>query len=45
MINKKKIEEKKAGLEEFNLEMRPDVSAKAIHAKPGCVLRFVFTSL
>jgi hypothetical protein len=38
VINKKKIEEKKAGLEEFNLDMRPDVSAETIHAKPGCVL-------
>jgi amino acid transporter len=38
VINKKKIEENKAGLEEFNLDMRPDVSAETIHAKPGCVL-------
>jgi amino acid transporter len=38
VINKKKIDAKRAGLEEFNLDMREDVSAKAIHARPGCVL-------
>ena len=37
-INKKKIDAKKAGLEEFNLDMRPDVTANSIHARPGCVL-------
>ena len=38
IINKKKIDAKKAGLEEFNLDMRPDVTANTIHARPGCVL-------
>jgi amino acid transporter len=38
VINKKKIEACKAGLEEFNLDMRPDVSANAVHARTGCVL-------
>jgi hypothetical protein len=28
----------KAGLAEFNLDMRPDVSANTVHARPGCVL-------
>ena len=38
VINKKKLDAKKAGLEEFNLDMRPDVTADAVHARPGCVL-------
>ena len=37
-INKKKVDAKHAGLEEFNLDMRPDVSAGSLHARPGCVL-------
>jgi amino acid transporter len=37
-INKKKIDAKQAGLEQFNLDMRPDVGADAVHARPGCVL-------
>jgi amino acid transporter len=28
----------KHGLEEFNLDMRPDIAADAVHARPGCVL-------
>lgn len=40
-INKKKVDAKKAGLEEFNLDMRPDVSAGSIHARPGCILTAV----
>jgi amino acid transporter len=28
----------KAGLEEFNLDTRPEVDATSIHARPGCVL-------
>ena len=40
-INKKKVDAKKAGLEEFNLDMRPDVSASSIHARPGCILAAV----
>jgi amino acid transporter len=38
IINKKKVAAEKAGLEEFNLDMRPDVNAGALHARPGCVL-------
>jgi hypothetical protein len=38
MINKKKIDASKAGLEEFNLEMRPDVVGGGVSARPGCIL-------
>jgi hypothetical protein len=38
VINKKNIDASKAGLEQFNLDMRPDVAANAVHARPGCVL-------
>jgi amino acid transporter/nucleotide-binding universal stress UspA family protein len=38
IINKKKIDAKKAGLEEFNLDMRPEINASSVHARPGCVL-------
>jgi amino acid transporter len=38
IINKRKIDAKSAGLEEFNLDMRADVGAGAVHARPGCVL-------
>ena len=37
-INARKHDHKKAGLEEFNLDMRPDVNAETVHARPGCVL-------
>jgi amino acid transporter/nucleotide-binding universal stress UspA family protein len=37
-INKKKVDAKRAGMEEFNLDMRPDVSPGSLHARPGCVL-------
>ncbi|MBZ5585047.1 MAG: APC family permease [Acidobacteriia bacterium] len=37
-INLQRLHNKREGLEEFNLEMRPDVSAEAVHARPGCVL-------
>ncbi len=37
-INLKKLAHKKAGLEEFNLDMRPEVNAETVHARPGCVL-------
>jgi hypothetical protein len=37
-INAKKLAHKKAGLEEFNLDMRPDINAEIINARPGCVL-------
>lgn len=29
---------RKSGLEEFNLELRPEVNAKTVEARPGCVL-------
>jgi len=37
-VNARKLANKKAGLEEFNLDMRPEVTAETIHARPGCVL-------
>jgi amino acid transporter len=37
-VNAKKLAHKKAGLEEFNLDMRPDISAETLHARPGSVL-------
>jgi amino acid transporter len=37
-INAKKIEQGKSGLEEFNLDMRPDITADSVHARAGCVL-------
>ncbi len=37
-INLQRLHNKRQGFEEFNLEMQPDVSAEAIHARPGCVL-------
>jgi amino acid transporter/nucleotide-binding universal stress UspA family protein len=36
-INKRKNRERR-GLEHFNLELQPQVSAETIHARPGCVL-------
>jgi hypothetical protein len=38
VINKKKVDATKAGLEEFNLDMRPEINAGAVHARPGCIL-------
>ena len=39
-FNAKARSEKKQGLEQFNLDVRPDIStdAGAIHARPGCIL-------
>jgi amino acid transporter len=37
-INKRKQSAGKGGLEEFNLDMRSEVSPEAVHARPGCVL-------
>ena len=37
-INKKKVDARHAGMEEFNLDMRPDVTPGTLHARPGCVL-------
>lgn len=37
-VNARKLADKKAGLEEFNLEMRPDISGEGMRARPGCIL-------
>src|SRR6266850_2146111 len=37
-INHSRLKEKKTGLEEFNLDLRPQIACDAIHARPGCVL-------
>jgi amino acid transporter len=37
-ITAKKLADRKSGLEEFNLDMRPDVTGDAVEARPGCVL-------
>ncbi|HXI41692.1 MAG TPA: APC family permease, partial [Bryobacteraceae bacterium] len=37
-INLRRLKEKKSGLEEFNLDLRPQIRCDAIHARPGCVL-------
>jgi amino acid transporter len=37
-INLRRLKEKKCGLEEFNLDLRPEIACDAIHARPGCVL-------
>jgi amino acid transporter/nucleotide-binding universal stress UspA family protein len=37
-INARKMAHGKSGLEEFNLDMRPDITADSVHARPGCVL-------
>jgi amino acid transporter len=38
IINKRRSESSKCGLEEFNLEMQPEVTAATVHARPGSVL-------
>jgi amino acid transporter len=37
-INARKHKAQPKGLEEFNLEMQPQVTAETVHARPGCVL-------
>jgi nucleotide-binding universal stress UspA family protein len=37
-INNRKRANKKQGLEEFNLDMRPEITVETVHARPGCVL-------
>lgn len=37
-INLAKLHNKRGGLEQFNLDMRPDVTAETVHARPGCIL-------
>jgi amino acid transporter len=37
-INARKVAHAKHGLEEFNLDLQPDIAANSVHARPGCVL-------
>jgi amino acid transporter len=37
-VNSRKRKEKKRGLEEFNLEMQPEITAESIKSRPGCIL-------
>ncbi len=37
-INSAKKKEGKSALENFNLDMRPEIETEAVHARPGCVL-------
>lgn len=37
-INAQKHMAKKKGLEEFNLEMQPQITTESVHARPGCIL-------
>jgi amino acid transporter len=37
-INARKQANRQLGLEEFNLDMRPEIDARTVHARPGCVL-------
>ncbi len=37
-INKRRVHLEKSGLEEFNLDMQPEITAETVHARPGCVL-------
>jgi len=36
--HRRNLEQKKVGLEEFNLELQPQVSPETVRARPGCVL-------
>src|SRR3954470_5549263 len=38
ILNKRKIDAKKAGFEAFNLDMRPEVAANTVYGRPCCVL-------
>lgn len=37
-INRRRYTAKQAGLEEFNLEIQPQIAADTVRARPGCVL-------
>lgn len=37
-VNKRRGHLEKGGLEEFNLDMQPEITAETVHARPGCVL-------
>ena len=37
-INMRRLQNRRQGLEQFNLDMRPDIDAETLQARPGCVL-------
>ncbi len=37
-VNRRKRLETNSDMEKFNLDMRPEVVAEAVHARPGCIL-------
>ena len=37
-INMEKLHNKRSNLEQFNLDMRPEVTADTLQARPGCIL-------
>ncbi len=37
-INMRRLQNRRQGLEQFNLDMRPDIDAETVQARPGCVL-------
>lgn len=37
-VNTRKHLARKHGLEEFNLEMQPQITTESVHARPGCIL-------
>ena len=37
-VNRRKREQVKSDLEQFNLDMRPEIGNEALHARPGCIL-------
>jgi hypothetical protein len=37
-VNARKRKDEKTGLEQFNLDHRPEINANVVHARPGCVL-------
>jgi amino acid transporter len=37
-LNARRRHKEKKGLEEFNLEIQPEIAANVVHARPGCIL-------
>jgi len=37
-LNAKRLHAEKKGLEEFNLDIRPEITASVVHARPACIL-------
>ena len=37
-INARKLEQSKSGLENFNLDMRPEIGCESLDVRPGCIL-------